>query len=176
MEYEPLAIKNAAVTAEAAVQIAMEELPVAIENLPVLIIGYGRIGRLLLRKFSALGASCIVAARSPAARAWSEAEGAFSCDTASLIDGVERSRLIINTVPVCLLTKEVLAHAREDCLLLDLASKPGGIDQAAAGAFGLRTIWALSLPGKMAPATAAEILADTILQIDTERRIGHETL
>lgn len=176
MEWEPLAIKNASVTAEAAVQIAMEELPVTIEDLPVLIIGYGRIGRLLVRKFSALGASCIVAARSAAARAWSETEGAFSCDTAALIDGIERSRLIINTVPVCLLTKEILAHAREDCLLLDLASKPGGIDQAAAGAFGLRTIWALSLPGKVAPATAADILAKTIFEIDAERRNGHGTL
>ena len=46
--------------------------------------------------------------------------------------------------------------------MLDLASKPGGVDLAAAGELGLTVIWALSLPGKVAPVTAGAAIKTTI--------------
>ena len=53
--------------------------------------------------------------------------------------------------------------------LLDLASLPGGVDFDAARSLGVKTVHALSLPGKTAPRTAGEDIADTIISI-LERR------
>ena len=60
------------------------------------------------------------------------------------------------------LTEEELEDLRRDCLVLDLASKPGGVDLEAAGELGLTVIWALSLPGKVAPVTAGAAIKTTI--------------
>ena len=51
---------------------------------------------------------------------------------------------------------------------MDLASKPGGVDMEAASRLGVRVIWALSLPGKVAPVTAGKIIRDTIYHILNE--------
>ena len=55
-----------------------------------------------------------------------------------------------------------LEDLKGDCLIIDLASKPGGVDLAAAGQLGLTVIWALSLPGKVAPVTAGAAIKSTI--------------
>jgi len=62
----------------------------------------------------------------------------------------------------------LLRKVNKDCLLIDLASKPGGIDFEKAKEMGLKTIWALSLPGKVAPVTAAKFIKDTISNIIDE--------
>jgi len=72
---------------------------------------------------------------------------------------------IVNTVPALVITKDILEKARNDCFLLDLASAPGGIDFKAAEAIGLKVRWALSLPGKVAPMTAGDIIRRTIYNI-----------
>ena len=58
---------------------------------------------------------------------------------------------------------------KKGSLLIDLASKPGGVDIEEAGNAGVKTIWALSLPGKVAPISSGEIIARTILNILEER-------
>jgi dipicolinate synthase subunit A len=58
---------------------------------------------------------------------------------------------------------------RDDALCLDLASKPGGMDFAAASRLGVRAIWALSLPGEVAPESAGAIIRDTIYNILEEQ-------
>jgi len=57
---------------------------------------------------------------------------------------------------------EELEDVKLDCLILDLASKPGGVDLGAAGKLGLTVIWALSLPDKVAPVTAGAAIRDTV--------------
>ena len=58
-----------------------------------------------------------------------------------------------------------LADLKPGCLVVDLASKPGGVDLEAASQMGVRVIWALSLPGKVAPVTAGRAIRDTIYHI-----------
>lgn len=169
LKREELAVKNAAVTAEGAVCLAMEELPYTIDQTPVLVIGYGRIGRLLAKKLGALGAKVTVAARSLEARAWAQTEGSRACSIEELDDELPAFPLIFNTAPAEVLSEALLTRVRLDCLIIDLASKPGGIDQLCARRLGLKTIWALSLPGKTAPYTAAQIIAETVENIDAER-------
>ena len=63
---------------------------------------------------------------------------------------------------------------RKDCLVIDLASKPGGVDFKAASELGVKVVWALGLPGKVAPISAGRIIADTVMNILSERGLTYE--
>lgn len=165
---EELAVANAVPTAEGAIQIAMEELPVTIHGAQVLVLGFGRLGKLLAHRLNALGARVSVAARKWADLAWAEAYG-YGAEQIERLDGYLCGYdLVVNTVPVRVLDAERLADLRPGCLVIDLASKPGGVDFEAAVRQGVRAIWALSLPGKVAPVTSGKIIRDTIYNIWNE--------
>ena len=76
--------------------------------------------------------------------------------------------IIFNTIPSLILNDEILTKVKKDALIIDLASKPGGIDFDAAKSYGLKVIWALSLPGKIAPVSSGAIIKDTIMNIIKE--------
>lgn len=159
---EELAIANAVPTAEGAVQLAMERLPITIHGAHVLVLGFGRVGRVTAQRFQALGAKTSVAARRQEQLAWARAEGL----DAQRLDGIEDYLcgydLIINTIPAPVFGLSQLENARPDCLILDLASAPGGVDLEAAQRLGRTVLPALSLPGKVAPATAGAAIRDTV--------------
>ncbi len=162
---EELVVANAVPTAEGAVQIAMEELPITLHGARVLVLGFGRVGTLTAHRFGALGARVSVAARSCAQRAWAQAFGFSVLQLQQLCRRAGDFDLVINTVPATLLGEDVLCTLNDDTLIIDLASKPGGVDMDAAAQLGRRVIWALSLPGKVAPLTAAGCLRDTIYNL-----------
>ena len=164
-EREELIVANAIPTAEGAVQIAMEELPITIHNASVLITGYGRVGRASAQRFAALGANVTVAARSCEQLAWVDACGLKGEHISGLHDVLDSYDLIINTIPAPVLERDALCALRPDALVIDLASKPGGVDMDAAAQLGRRVIWALSLPGKVAPITAGACIRDTIYNL-----------
>ncbi len=174
LDREELAVLNAVPTAEGAIQIAMEELPTTIFGMKILLIGYGRISKVLARLLKALGAEVTVSARKFSDLAWIQANGFRSAHTADLAEAITGTQLIINTVPAVVLNEELLSRVEPGCLLIDLASKPGGIDFTTANRMGLKAVWALSLPGKVAPITAGKIIFDTIQNIEAERRQAHE--
>ena len=162
---EELAVANAVPTAEGAIQIAMEELPITIHGARVLVIGCGRVGRLLAHRMRALGAKVSLSGRKCADLAWIEAHD-FCVEHTEELDGWLCSYdLIVNTVPARVLGVERLSELKEGCLVIDLASKPGGVDLEAARQLGVKVAWALSLPGKVAPVTAARALWTTICNI-----------
>lgn len=165
---EELEILNGVPTAEGAIQIAMEELPVTIHGTRCLVLGYGRVGRYLAHDLHALGADLSVCARSHTDLAWVRAMGARGIHIADLKTHIGEFEAVFNTVPAVLLTEELLSRLRKDCLVIDLASKPGGVDFETAGRLGIRVIWALSLPGKVAPLTSGAIICDTVLHIVSE--------
>jgi dipicolinate synthase subunit A len=57
-------------------------------------------------------------------------------------------------------------------LVIDLASKPGGVDFEYAQYKGIKTIHALSLPGKVAPVTTAMYMETVIYNIIKEEYKG----
>lgn len=175
LESEELAVLNSIPTAEGAIQIAMEELATTIFGMNCLIVGFGRISKALVPRLIALGANVTVSARNRKDLAWISISGCKAVHTRDLKTAVNKKQLIINTVPATVLNEDALSAADDDCLIVDLASKPGGIDFATANKLGLKTIWALSLPGKVAPISAGKIIFDTIQNIEEERRFSHES-
>lgn len=157
---EEYQIANARLTAEGAVALLRPET--GLSGAHVLLLGYGRIARLLARELQKAGALVTAAARSGEQRAWAEAEGIEALPLDALSGALDRFDVIIGTIPAPVLTEPLLALVRKDALLLELASAPGGIDAAAAHERGLRYIRAPGLPAKYAPERAAVILRDAV--------------
>ncbi|WP_295081445.1 dipicolinate synthase subunit DpsA [Ruminococcus sp.] len=163
---EELNIKNAVPTAEGAVQLALEELPVTLNGLKVLIVGMGRIGTAIVRILQGFGADITGAVHNSRGAAKAKLHGIKAVPTKRL--GGDYG-LVFNTVPQLVLDHDKLAEFSNNTLFIDLASKPGGIDFEAALSLGLKVIWALGLPGKTAPVTAGEIIAETVISKLEER-------
>lgn len=161
---ERLTAENAAITAEGALQLAMDALPVTLWGSAVLVIGWGRIGQLLARRLVGLGAEVTVAARKPRDRAMIEALGMRSEETGAYHRGLSQYRAIINTVPAAVLSQEQTAQTWPDCLLIELSSggsmEPAGRQQLAAG----------GLPGKTAPETAGLCIGRAIFRLLQEEK------
>lgn len=168
---EELMIKNAVPTAEGAIEIAMNETPHTIKNCKCLIIGYGRIGKVLSRMLYDLGADVTVSARKYSDLAWIETNGYHAVHNNNIEKSAARYDIIFNTAPALILHEDILKQINPDSVIIDLASKPGGVDFEKAADLGLKVIWALSLPGKVAPLTSGKIIKDTILNILEEEGV-----
>ena len=166
---EDFAVRNAVPTAEGAIQTAMENTAVTLHGSRCLVIGFGRIGRVLARMLRGIGAEVSVSARRADDMAWLAAEGYPALNTLRLEGALSGFDMIFNTVPANVLPHARLLELGRECLLIDLASPPGGIDKAAAEQLGLGCIHALNLPGRVAPKSAALILRDTLYDILRER-------
>ena len=157
VEYETLDLledpwylaRNASITAHCALELALAKLPITLEKCPVLIVGWGRIGKCLAKLLHGLGACVTVAARKESRRVMIDALGYQSCAIEDI--RTEKYRLIINTVPAM-----VLPAAPGTALKMDLASVPG--------IGGKDVMQARGLPGKLAPESSGTLIAQTITQ------------
>lgn len=174
LEREEFSVLNSVLTAEGALQIALEEMPVTIYGSKILITGYGRISKILSKILLSIGADVTVAARKCSDLTWADISGCHTAKISSLISISNQYDVIFNTVPAILFNKKIISNIQKDCLIIDLASRPGGIDFEAASEAGLKVVWALGIPGKSAPVSAGKIIADTILNIMTERGLTYE--
>ncbi len=168
---EELQILNAIPTAEGAIQIAMEETPFTLHSSRCLVIGNGRIGAVLAKMLNGIGAEVTVAARKQRDRAKVFAYGMKSLSVNELYESIDSFDIIFNTVPNLILDADMLAKSKRNVLIVDLASKPGGVDFDTARKMGIKVVWALSLPGKVAADTAGDIIGKTILNIIDELEV-----
>lgn len=165
--HEDFEMLNAVPTCEGALQIAMEELPITLHGSNAVVTGYGKIGAILARDLYLLGAKTKVVARRAQSRARANADNLEAFEFSKLPEFAKTADVIFNTVPQCVIGRDVLVNAK-NALIIDLASKPGGVDVEAARDLGVPVIWALGLPGKVAPVTAGEIIKKTVYSILNE--------
>ena len=166
---ETLQIKNAYITAEAALSIAMNSLGKSVADSRFAITGYGRIASQLAALLRKLGASVTVAARKESDRAYAECIG---CDSLEIREDNGKGRwydpikhgydVLFNTVPDWLFDREFLKTLDKRTFIIDLASAPGGVDVCAAKELSANVLWATSLPGKYAPESAGRIISDCV--------------
>ena len=164
-ESEEFQIKNAYTTAEAALNIAMNNLSKNIRGSSFGITGYGRISKQLAKLLLALGGRVTVAARKESDLAWAKLEG---CETIRLNGHGAIEKLccgydvIFNTVPSWLFDEHFLKNVSPNTLIVELASAPGGIDISEAKRLKSKVLWAASLPGKYAPESAGELISECV--------------
>ncbi len=162
---ERLQIKNAYITAEAAISIAMNSLDKCIRGSRLAVTGTGRISKFLCELLTSLGAEVTVAGRNADALVYFELMGCKSVNisqsgwTDEFLSGYD---IIFNTVPSWLFDREFLCQADKKMLIIELASAPGGVDICAARELSSNVLWGASLPGKYAPYSAGELIAECI--------------
>ncbi len=155
---------------------AMENTAITIHNSRCLVLGLGRCGTTLTRVLLALGAKVTVASRSGADLARAIALGAEPLALANLKTSTNYD-LIFNTIPAMVLPRSYLRLLDSNLVIIDIAASPGGTDFAAAEELGgIRAIHALSLPGRVAPKTAGEILVRTIPRLLEKLLGGRNTM
>ncbi len=160
---EDLKLRNAVTTVEGAVSLLIQNTDRAVFGSNCLVVGYGAIGKRLSAVLSSLGAKVTVVARKQKDRVDALMHGFGAMDITNI--DLQGYQGIINTVPRVLLTQEILETSAPDSVFLELASAPGGIDRTAAAELHRTVIDGPALPGKVAPVTAGEDLAKTVIDL-----------
>ncbi len=146
--------ENARITAYCAVKYALRQLPVILDGCPVLILGWGRIGKCLGQLLGKMGADVTVYARKECDRA---AIISLGYGAIGALEDLKTYRVIFNTVPVLLFPEGSLT---EDQVKIDLASQPG--------IAGDDVVIARGLPGRDAPESSGILIARTIERLQKE--------
>lgn len=165
LKREEFTVLNTIATAEGTIQIAMEETQKTLHGSKVLIMGFGRIGKVLAKMLDGIGAKVYCEARKNEDIAWIKAYGYEPIHLNNLNEHLGEFEIIISTIPFQILDKDRLELVNKDAVIIDLASNPGGVDRKAAKEKDLKLIWALSLPGKVAPLTSAIYIKETLYHV-----------
>lgn len=159
---EDFQLLNAVPTAEGIAEIALRELPITVNGATVVVFGFGRTGKAIGELFKAMGADVIIGARRASVLAEVEKRGFKTVNVSDDFDISEKIRMAVNTVPAEILSEKHLKQLK-GCLYAEAASAPYGTDLEKARAVGVNVILASGLPGKIAPESAGEIIAKTII-------------
>ena len=159
---EVMTLKNAMATAEAALAVMIGHTDLTLFGAEILMIGYGRIGNILSEYLLSLHSHVTVCARKEQARTLAKLKGCRAVGFGALEQSLAQADIIVNTVPSPVLGKKELLCVNPRSLIVDLASKPGGVDFVTSEILGIKAIHALSLPGKYSPKSAAKFIEETI--------------
>lgn len=167
---DDFAVFNAVPTAEGAIQYIMAETPYTLAGRNVLVIGSGRVGRVVTHKFDRLNVNVTVSSRKPSERALWSAYGINSCGYGKdFREAVSKADIVVNTVPLPVVDDECLSVFKDEVLIIDLAT---GCDFFALSneekALKHKVIKLPGLPGKVAPLTAASYIKTVMVNILAE--------
>lgn len=168
MDYDDLAILNAIPTAEGAIKIAIEKTDTTLCNSNILVLGFGRIGKVLSKMLAGIGAKVYCEARKEKDLAQIRAMGYNDVDLKKLDDYLPKADYIFSTVPHMILDKSRLDLVKKDVCIIDLASSPGSVDFEYAKEKKINASLELALPAKVAPKTSAIYFKEKIDKIIQE--------
>lgn len=158
-----VAIRNGIATAEGAIAHAVFESNATLHQSNALVVGFGRCGKVLAHKLAGLDAHVTISARKPCELALAESYGYKAIHANRLKRNIGRFPFIFNTVPAPILTSDLLSKLSSNTVIIDIASVPGGTDFNYAKKHNICAKLCLGIPGKTAPKTSGEILAEAIL-------------
>ena len=160
---EELTLKNAALTAEGAAQIITGESKDGVGGSNILMLGCGRVARACAKLFHSMGASVTVAARKESDRRLAVSQG-WSCAALDDIAAWSRADVIVNTIPARVIGEKELRSVKPGGWILELASKPYGLDFEEAKGLGVKAVLGSGLPGKFTPEAAGENMACYVIK------------
>ena len=162
LEDETFIVKNAWVTAEGALCYILQNTEITINKMEVLVLGYGRVGKSVTKILKDNYANISVATDDEKEFALASLYAERVFNLSDYKKALEKFSVIVNTIPKLILKGEELKLVSKDCFILDLASKPGGVDFLEAERLNLKFLHALGVPGKIAPKTAGLYIKDII--------------
>ena len=160
MANEQLALKNTIPTVEGIVKIIIENTDITIDDSNIAVLGFGRVGKRTAKILNCLGGNIFCYDIKEEAVANIKLCGYNVIDNIHEI--LNKMDIIVNTIPEVIIKKQVLQCINKKTFIIDVSSKPGGIDFEYANNNGYKVIHALGLPGKIAPITSAKYIKEII--------------
>lgn len=160
INFEEFSVLNAIATSEGAIKKAIELTDVTLNSSNILILGFGRIGRILAHQLSSFGANIYCEARKNKDIAIIKSIGYNVVELNDVEANISKMDIIFNTIPHCILDSKMLEKVKEDVCIIDLASSPGGIDFEYAKKNKINYEWYLGIPSKDSPKTAAKYIKE----------------
>lgn len=166
---EALTLKNAALTAEAALCLLSQSTDGALLGSEVLVAGSGRIAVFLAERLRACQSKVTLAARDPNKRELLRLRGFNAVSLDELPDIISGFEYIANTIPAPIFDDALFSKMREGAVYTELASLPEQPRRAFAERRGIHYVFAGGLPGKCSPKAAGEAIAEAVANyiIDT---------
>ncbi len=158
---EEFQVKNALLTAEGAILLALKSMKTTLHGASILVFGYGRIGKMLSERLALLGAKVTVVTGKKENFAWLMSRGMRGVSSKEVPSLLPKFDCIFNTVPTTVMEEKDWKDVRENTVVIELASRPGGFPKAPEG----RVISGGALPGKTAPRSAGIIIKETVMDI-----------
>lgn len=157
-----LTLRNAALTAEAALCLLSQSGDGALLGSKVLVAGSGRIAVFLAERLRACQSAVTLAARDPDKRELLRLRGFDAVALEELPDKLSGFEYIANTIPAPIFDEALFSKMRENAVFTELATLPEEPCRTFAERQGVKYIFAGGLPGKCSPRAAGEAIADTI--------------
>lgn len=164
-ESESVAVKNAIPTAEGAIQTAMEESDRTLFGSKALVLGYGRCGKILANILKGIGVNVSVTYRKDSDAAYISSYGYKGINLYEIKSFVSDFDFIFNTIPTMIIDREIIKRISKNCVVIDLAQAPGGVDFNFARDVNVKALYCPGLPGRVAPYTAAKIIKEEVVNI-----------
>lgn len=163
MKEEKVAQKNAYITAEATVAEILKYSDYSICGQKIIVCGYGRCGKCVADLLAVMGAKVTVLARRAKARRAARCDGHEAVDFSYGPEEVYGAHTIVNTVPAQVIREPMIQEMHRDTVIIDIASRPGGVDLVAAERWEIKVVAALGLPGLYTTKSSAKVFADAII-------------
>jgi dipicolinate synthase subunit A len=158
LECEKYAYANARETAEIALGLLIVKYRFSPYRKHILVLGYGRIAKILGALLKSLNAHVAIAARKEADIYLAASLGLGSFHIFELAKNINRFDCVVNTIPGRVIGMAELRAMRDQALLIDIASKPYGVDFEAASVLKKNVFLEQGLPGKYMPGAEAQAL------------------
>lgn len=168
---EEMQILNAIPTAEGAIQIAMGEMDTTIHGSNILVIGFGRVGKIIAKMLDGIGANVCVGARSNKDISWIKAYGYRPILLKELEKNVSYMDVIFTTIPKVVIDRTILKKISKKTLIVNSGSKPGGVDIEKAKEMNIKAISISGIPGLTSPRTGGLCIKETVYNIINELKI-----
>lgn len=157
-DFDEVAIYNSIPTAEGVIFNIIKNTEITIHQAEILVIGSGRTGVTIARDLALLGAHVTVTFRKKKDEARLFEMGLNPIHVDLMVEDLKHYDVIVNTVPAMVLDEQALNNVQYECYIIDVSSKPGGVDFDYAKQIGIQAELAGSLPSIVAPKTAAYYL------------------
>ncbi len=162
---EELAILNSVSTAEGVIYELIGNSKINLQGSKTLVTGYGKAASAVGRLLYSFGSEVVVAARSDRDLATAKSHNCKAIPLYNIHNHKCDFDFVVNTVPAPVIDEKIISKLKKDCFILEIASAPYGTDFVAAEKYRIRVRKAPSLPGRISPKSAGEVIAQTILNI-----------
>lgn len=169
---EDVTLMNTVPTVQGILKEIFENIDYTVHSSRCAVFGYGRVAKITADVLRSLGADVTVCVRKGSDISLAQINGLKGCYICDFFKFSNDFDILINTVPSLVIDRKILENVNKNCLIIDVASAPFGTDFSTAFEFGIKALQCPSLPGKVAPKTAGEIIGNGIINIMKEEGYG----